>query len=106
MEFLSVIVLAMDNIEETLLELPDKVAAALEVWEIATLNRERNDALLFAMIKGRDEKKSATEIKMEIQAHPEHYEAALNEIKAHALYTRLYEQLLAGKRRASLRTAF
>lgn len=96
----------MDNIEETLTALPDKVADALEVWEIATLDREKIDALLFAMIKGRDEKKSATEIKMEIQGHPEHYQSVLHEIKAHAQYTRLYEQLLAGKRRASLRTAF
>lgn len=96
----------MDNIEETLLELPDQVASALEKWEIATLNREKTDALLFSMIRGKDENKSATEIKMEIQAHPDHYEFVLSEIKAHANYTRLYEQLLAGKRRASLRTAF
>ncbi len=96
----------MDNIEETLLELPDKVADALEKWETATLNREKVDALLFAMIKGRDEKKSATEIKMEIAGHPEHYESVLSEIKAHSNYIRLYEQLLAGKRRASLRTAY
>lgn len=96
----------MDNIEETLLELPDKVAEALEKWETSTLDRERSDALLFAMIKGLDGTKSATEIKMEIQGNFAHYEAVLNEIKAHANYTRLYEQLLAGKRRASLRTAF
>lgn len=96
----------MDNIEETLLELPDKVAEALEKWEISTLDRERVDAMLFAMIKGRDENKSATEIKMEINGHPEHYQAVLGEIKAHAGYIRLYEQLLAGKRRASLRTAY
>jgi hypothetical protein len=95
-----------ENLEEVLQELPDKVAQALENWETATLNREKVDALLFAMIKGRDEKKSATEIKMEIQGHPEHYEVVLYEIKQHAQYTKLYEQLLAGKRRASLRTAF
>lgn len=94
------------DIEAELARLPEAVAEALEKWEISTLDRERVDAMLFAMIKGRDEKKSATEIKMEIQGHPEHYQASLNEIKAHALYTRLYEQLLAGKRRASLRTAF
>lgn len=96
----------MDNIEETLLELPDKVADALEKWETATLNREKTDALLFAMIKGRDEKKSATEIKMEIQGHPEHYESVLFEIKAHANYQRLYETLLAAKNRSKLRTAY
>ena len=96
----------MDNIEETLLELPDKVAAALEKWETATLEREFTDAKMFAKIKAEDEKKSATEIKMEIQGNGNHYQAVLFEIQAHAEYTRLYEQLLAGKRRASLRTAF
>lgn len=96
----------MDNIEQVLQELPDKVAEALEKWEISTLLRERTDALLFARIKAEGENKSAIEIKMEIQAHYEHYDAVLSEIKAHAEYTRLYEQLLAGKRRASLRAAF
>ncbi len=95
-----------ENLEEVLQELPDKVAEALEKWETATLNREKVDAVLFARIKGEGENKSATEIKMEIQGHHEHYDAVLNEIKSHAEYTRLYERLLAGKRRASLRTAF
>lgn len=96
----------MDNIEETLLELPEKVSQALESWETMTLEREFKDAKMFVRIKAGDDKKSATEIKMEIQASGEHYQAVLSEIQAHAEYTKLYEQLLAGKRRASLRIAF
>lgn len=96
----------MDNIEETLLDLPDQVAAALMSWRIATLDREKVEALLFASIKGQDPAKSATEIKSTIQANGERYTAVLNEIKAEANYTRLYEQLLSAKKRASLRTAY
>lgn len=96
----------MDNLDEKLEALPDQVAQSLEKWEISTLNREKTEAVLFAMIKGRDDTKSATEIKMEIQGHPERYEAVLSEIKAKAQYTLLYERLLSAKKRASLRTAF
>lgn len=96
----------MDNIEEVLLELPDKVADALGRWRVSTLDRERVEALLFASIKGKDEKKSSTEIKMEIHESIERYNAVLHEIKQECEYNRLYEKLLSAKKRASLRTAF
>lgn len=92
---------------EALLDiLPDQVADALEAWRVATLDRERCEALLYAALKGADDGKTATEIKASINSDPARYSAVLEEIKAESNYTRLYEKLLSAKRRASLRTAF
>lgn len=94
------------DIEQALNELPDQVADALEKWRIATLDREKCEALLYAGIKGEDKGKTATEIRADINASQARYESVLEEIKAESNYQRLYEKLLAAKRKASLRTAF
>ncbi len=94
------------DIEEQLSTLPDRVAEALEQWRIASLDREKIEALLFASIKGQNTELSATEIKSRIHADLNRYESVLHEIKAESNYTRLYERLLSAKKRASLRTAF
>lgn len=96
----------MDNIEETLIDLPDQVADALSAWRIATLNREKKEALLYVEIKGQDEKRTAAEIKAIVHGNAERYNLVLLEITSEAQYIRLYERLLSAKKRASLRTAF
>jgi len=95
-----------ENIEAVLESMPDVVASALQDWRIATLDREKVEALLYAATKAQDSDKSAAEIKAIINANPDRYQAVLNEIKAESQYVRLYERLLSAKKRASLRTAF
>jgi hypothetical protein len=94
------------DLENELQALPDKVADALLNWRLATLDREKTDALLYASIKGADKGLTATEIKAMIQGDQGHYNAVLAEIKAESEYKRTDEILMAKKKLASLRTAF
>lgn len=95
-----------NDLEEQLDKLPELVSAALMEWRIATLDREKCEALLYAATRGQDDKMPATEVRARIQSNPNRYEAVLKEIKAEANYQLLYERLLSVKKRASLRTAF
>ena len=94
------------DLDAALDKLPDDVADALETWRIATLDREKCEALLFAAIKGTNDKMTAAEIKARINSDGNRYAAVLEEIKAESAYQRLSERLMAVKKRASLRTAF
>lgn len=94
------------DIEKSLDELPDQVADALEKWRIATLEREKTEALLYAKYKGGIVPLTAPEIKALINSSGERYAAVLNEIKSEANYKRLEEGLMAMKKRASLRVAY
>ncbi len=93
------------DVIETLTDLPDLVADSLETWRIATLNRERAEALLFLRFRA-EQDRTVQEIKSLVNSDPERYEAVLNEIKTESLYNRLYEKLLSAKKIASLRTAY
>jgi len=94
------------DLEKDLEELPDKIAEALQVWRIKTLEREKTDALLHARFKGSDKGLTATDIKALINADQGHYNAVLDEVKAEANFKRLDETLMGKKKLASLRTAF
>jgi hypothetical protein len=94
------------DIEKSLEELPDQIASALEWWRKATLDREKCEALLYLREKGLDKERSATEIKALVHSDDLRYSRVLDEIKAEAEYNRLYESLMAAKKRADLRTAF
>lgn len=94
------------NLEEQLQILPEQVAGALEKWRVATLDREKCEALLYATIKGTWTEASAAEIKSAINRDQGRYNAVLAEIKAESNYNLLYEKLLSAKKLASLRTAF
>lgn len=93
------------HIESDLETLPDEVATALFNWRVATLDREKAEALLYARFKAEDDR-TAVEVKSLINASPERYEAVLKEITAESDHTRLLERLLAAKKLASLRTAY
>jgi hypothetical protein len=94
------------TIEIQLDKLPDLVAQALEVWRMATLEREKTEALLYLQFKGKGDKRTADELKAMVRSDSSRYEAVLKEIRAESDYTRLYERLLSFKKQASLRTAF
>lgn len=94
------------DLEKALDEGPDLIADALEKWRVASLGREKIEALLYATVKGGSEKITATEIKARINSDPHRYEAVLVEIKAEANYTRLLERHLANKKRAGFRTTY
>lgn len=95
-----------ENLEHQLESLPDIVAKSLLDWRVATLDREKIEALLYARFKGLNDDLKASDLKSMINADPERYQAVLNEIKAESEYQRLYEKLLGAKKLASLRTAF
>lgn len=94
------------DIEKALDELPELVADALEKWRIATLDREKTEALLYVKFKGGVLPITSMEIKSMVNADGERYGKVLEEIKAESNYKRLEERLLAMKKRASLRVAY
>ncbi len=95
-----------DEILEHLLEsLPDECADALMKWREKTLDRERVEALLYSKFKGEDPERNSATLKAMINSNSERYEAVLEELKAEAEYTRVYEKLLGVKKKASLRVA-
>jgi secreted Zn-dependent insulinase-like peptidase len=98
--------LGNQDIDNALETLPDLVAEELMKWRIATLEREKVEALLYARFKGEDKERTATEIKALIHANGMRYAAVLEEIKSEAGYERIYEKLMSSKKRADLRNAF
>lgn len=95
-----------NDIDQALETLPDQVADALTAWRMATLEREKTEALLHLKFKGEDKERTATEIKAMVQSSGARDIAVVKEIKAEGQYTLLMERLMAAKKRASLRTAF
>ncbi len=93
------------TLEEELDKYPDLCAIALEKWRIATLDREKWEALLYARFKGEDKERTTTEIRALIHSDEERYTRVLSEIKAEAEYTRFYEKLMGLKKIAQLRVA-
>jgi hypothetical protein len=96
----------MDNIEETLLELPERIQKALMNWEEAILKLEEKEAKLFLEFKEEDPSRLPGEIKARIALNKERHDLRMMESTAKANYKAVYETLMAAKRRASLRTAF
>lgn len=95
------------DVDVNLQELPDKVADALFDWRKATLDREKTEAILFLQYKnGITEKRTVSEIEAMVDSNQERYDARLKEATAESEYNRLYEKLLASKKRADLRTAY
>ena len=94
------------GIEQSLDELPEQVADALQAWRLASLEREKLEALLYLKFKAGEGKRTSDEIKAMVRSDGERYAASLTELKAEVQYQRLYERLLSVKRLASLRTAF
>jgi predicted Zn-dependent peptidase len=92
-----------ETLEDTLDRLPDEIADALSEWRIATLEREKTEALLLLSYKAKNPERTAQEIKALVMADPGRYEVALKEATAEAEYTRLSEGLMAAKKKASLR---
>ena len=99
-----------DQLEHDLERGPDAIAHAKIEWRKATHERSKQEALLFARLKGeaeaRGEQLNATELKHLINLDDELFKYKLAEITCEAEYERVYEKHLANKRRASLRTAF
>lgn len=96
----------MDNIEETLMELPEKVAKALKNWRIKTLERKRKDALLYFEYKALHANWTSTDIKAKIELDSERYKLMLDEITAETEYTEISDEQLAAKKRAGIRTQY
>lgn len=96
----------MENLEELLSELPDRVSSALENWRMKTLLREKCEAMLYLKFKGGGEKRTSEEIKAMVRDDGGRYEAVLEEIKAESAYNLANETLMCAKKKASLRTAF
>lgn len=94
-----------EELEKALIDLPDEVADALLVWRTATLNREREEALLHAKLRARDIEMPAAQLKALINANDTRYEFVLIEIKAESEYNRKYEKLMGAKKIAALRVA-
>lgn len=92
------------DLQKALDELPERVAKALRVWRIATLDREKEEAKLYIAAKGADKEKTATEIKAIINDSKSRYDASLAEIMAETNYQELYEILMATKLKVRLRT--
>lgn len=99
-------VISMDNIEETLLDLPDRIKKSLMDWEEAILKLEEKEAKLFLQFKEEDPSRLPSEIKARIALDKERHDLRMAESTAKADYKATYETLMAAKRRASLRTAF
>jgi hypothetical protein len=94
------------DLEESLEQLPDKVASSLLKWRKATLERERIEAILYLQYKAGVEKRTQDEIKALVRQDGGRYQSVLDEAVAESEHTRLNERLMCAKKEASMRTAF
>lgn len=94
------------ELQEDLKSLPDQVASFLFVWRQKTLEREKKEALLSLRFKVENPSRMATEIKAMVHADDERFKVCLDEARAEAQYTKVYEILMAAKRLAGIREAF
>ena len=96
----------MENIEELLSELPEKVAIALQVWRLRTLERKRIEAVLYLRHKGEDPKMTKDEINAHIELDAERHQKMLEEIMAETKYKELSDEQMAVKKKASIRVQY
>ena len=92
------------DLETNLEKLPEQVSNALLEWRVATLDREKLEAILRLQYSVEDRK--ATEVTALVHSNQERYDVVLNEAKAESHYTFLYEKLMAAKKEATMRGAF
>lgn len=95
-----------EDLERSLLELPDDVALAKRKWSEASLHRKEIEAEWFLHFKGSLEKATVKEIECRAQLEKEVHDSSMEELIAESEYIRLYEKLLSDKTIAKLRTAF
>ena len=96
----------LHDLEKDLDALPEEVSEALKAWRMATLEREKKEALLYIEYKGSGLSMTATEIRASINSNSERYGAVLKEVEAESRYNFLYEKLLAAKKKAGLRISY
>lgn len=94
------------DVEKALTDLPEEVARLKEKWRLATLERERLEAILYLKFKAEEGKQTSDEIKSRVRADEERYQSMLREITAEALYDQKYETLMSAKKLCSLRVAY
>lgn len=99
-----------EDLERDLERGPDAVAKALIVWRKATHEKKKQEALLYARLKGEaaleGKELSTTDLKHLINSNGDLYQFILAEIEAEAEYERVYEKHLSNKKRADIRKAF
>ena len=96
------------QLEADLEKLPTEVGEALLEWRKQTLEREKQEALLYLKFKNDadGEKRTVTEIEALVESSEERYNSRLIEALAEAAYHKKLETLLCAKKMADLRTAF
>ena len=96
------------QINDTMVEYPDMVAAAEVAWKTAVVERQRTEALAYFRLKATCAGEKVTErwLENKVLVDDEVHRAKLDEIVKEAEYNRLYEKLMCATRMASLRAAF
>lgn len=98
------------ELEAQLDRLPDEVADALLVWRKATIERETVEAQFFVEKKrlalGGGGPAGDEYIKALVRSEEGRRMACECEAASEAIWSRLYERLLAAKRQVSVRTAY
>lgn len=96
------------EINEILIEYPDKVADAERQWKISRLERERVEGMVYFRLKAETAEQKVTEkwLELKVRIDTEVHKLKLDEIIAESNYNRLYEKLMSAKKMASLRAAF
>lgn len=94
------------NLEKSLEELPEQVAEAKEQWRMATWERKKREAIIYAREKDAHPDKPSAEIKARIPIDESMQSYVEAESKAERQYTFLYEKLLTDKHLSGLRRAY
>lgn len=96
------------QINDILVEYPDKVADAEREFKTARLERERVEGITYFRLKAETAGQKVTEkwLENKVRVDDEVHQAKLDEIVKESEYNRLYERLLSAKKLAALRTAF
>lgn len=100
--------LSNEQINDMMVELPDKVAEAEVEFKRIRLERERIEALAYFRLKAELAHEKVTEkwLENKVRVDDEVHQAKLDEIVSEGEYNRLYEKLMSIKKVASLRTAY
>lgn len=96
----------MDNIEELLSELPEKVSLALKEWRIKTIEKKRIEAVLYLKYKLEIPGITKDGINAHTELNPEHHEKVVEEINAEVKYKELSDEQMAVKKKAGLRIQY
>lgn len=94
------------DLEEKLIELPDKIADAYIKWQSFKEERERQEAVFCLKMKANNQGLTATELKWEARQDTTLYKLKLEEILLEGEHMRLLETHLSNKKRADMRSAF